>query len=149
MSVAIDVAVETGRLGVPRALLKAAAMATLRDGRVPDAELSIAFVNNRTIARLNRQHLRHRGPTDVISFGFAPTGPGAPLVGDIYIAVDVARSAARDRGIPLRDELVRLVVHGTLHVLGHDHPEDESRVDSPMWLLQERLVKRVLRTGRR
>ena len=149
MSVAIDVAVETGRLGVPRALLTAAAMATLRDGRVPNAELSIAFVNNRTIARLNRQHLRHRGPTDVISFGFAPTGPGAPLVGDIYIAVDVARSAARDRGIPLRDELVRLVVHGTLHVLGHDHPEDESRVDSPMWLLQERLVKRVLRTGRR
>ena len=44
----------------------------------------------------------------------------------------------------VREELARLVVHGTLHVLGHDHPEDDSRLRSPMWRRQERLLRRVL-----
>lgn len=148
MSVAVDVAVERGRLGMPQRLAESAARAVLRAEGVQDAALSIAFVSSRTIAALNRKHLGHRGATDVISFGFRPAA-GAPLTGDIYIAADVARGAARERKITLREELVRLVVHGTLHVLGYDHPDDESRVASPMWRQQERLVARVLRSARR
>jgi probable rRNA maturation factor len=148
MSVTVDVAVQEGRLGMPRSLAVAAATAALRSGRVRNAALSIAFVSNRTIARINREHLGRRGSTDVIAFGFLPSGPDAPLVGDVYIATDVARRAARERGIPLREELVRLVVHGTLHVMGHDHPESEERLRAPMWALQERLVARVLTAAR-
>jgi ssRNA-specific RNase YbeY (16S rRNA maturation enzyme) len=55
----------------------------------------------------------------------------------------VAARAARRRGLPLRQELVRLVVHGTLHVLGWDHPDDDSRLGSPMWRRQERYVARL------
>ena len=149
MSASVDVAVEGGRLGMPKTLAVAAARAVLRAERADHGTLSIAFVSNRTIAALNRTHLGRRGPTDVIAFGFLPATADAPLTGDIYIAVDVARRAARERGITLREELVRLVVHGTLHVLGHDHPDDESRLRSDMWIRQERLVARVLRSAQR
>ncbi|MDE3054088.1 MAG: rRNA maturation RNase YbeY [Gemmatimonadota bacterium] len=149
MSLRVDVAVEAGRLAIPRALAAEAARAVLRARRVRHAELSIAFVSDRTIARLNARHLAHHGPTDVLSFGFAPVARGQPRVGDVYIAPAVARRSARERGLPVREELVRLVVHGTLHVLGFDHPEGEARTRSPMWRLQERLVRRVLPGGAR
>jgi probable rRNA maturation factor len=145
----VDVAVEAGRLAIPRSLAAEAARTVLRARRVPAAALSIAFVSDRTIARLNARHLGHRRPTDVISFGFAAAARGAPRMGDIYIAPAVARRSARERGIPVREELVRLVVHGTLHVLGFDHPEGEARTQSAMWKVQERLVKRVLHGGPR
>jgi probable rRNA maturation factor len=61
-------------------------------------------------------------------------------VGDVYVCAWVAEREARSRGIPVREELIRLVVHGTLHVLGLDHPEDERRSRSPMWRRQERYV---------
>jgi probable rRNA maturation factor len=62
-------------------------------------------------------------------------------VGDVYVCPWVAQREARARGIPARQELLRLVVHGTLHALGHDHPEDERRTTSPMWRRQERYLK--------
>jgi probable rRNA maturation factor len=94
---------------------------------------------------LNREHLRRDRPTDVIAFGFRATGRGAPIVGDIYIAPEVARESARANDISVREEVLRLVVHGTLHVLGHDHPESDGRTRSPMWRTQERLVARLVR----
>ena len=122
------------------------AAAVLRAEGVREAQLSVAFVPARAIAVLNQRHLRHRGPTDVIAFAFAPAGTrGAPLVGDIYIAPDVARDQARRLGVPVREELARLVVHGTLHVTGHDHPVGNSRTRSKMWRRQEALLKRHAR----
>jgi rRNA maturation RNase YbeY len=108
---------------------------------VRNALLSVAFVTDRHIAALNREHLGHSGPTDVISFGFARFEPRGAVVGDVYIAPDVARRNARAQGDGVREELLRLVVHGVLHVLGHDHPEDESRYESAMWKRQERLLR--------
>ena len=61
----------------------------------------------------------------------------------------VARANARRLGVGIREELVRLVVHGVLHALGHDHPEGEARFRSPMWLRQEALVKRAMRRAAR
>ena len=61
--------------------------------------------------------------------------------GDIYIAPDVARRNATAHGVSIREELTRLVVHGVLHVLGYDHPEDETRYASSMWRRQERLLR--------
>jgi rRNA maturation RNase YbeY len=128
------------------------ATGVLRAERARDAIVSITFLSNRAIAALNARHLGHRGPTDVISFGFAPAAPGAPITGDIYIAPDVAREQARHFGLPLREELARLIIHGMLHVLGYTHPEGDTRTASPMWRRQERLLSRALETpasGRR
>jgi probable rRNA maturation factor len=142
---AVDVSAETGRLALGRARAATLARAVLRAEGARRASLSIAFVSRRRIAALNRRHLGHDEPTDVISFGFAPSAPGG-VQGDIYIAPDVARENARRHGVPLREELARLVVHGTLHVLGHDHPEGE-RERSPMWRRQEALLRRALARG--
>ena len=149
MTLVVDVAVDGVRTPLSRARVAALARGVLRAEHVKNALLSIALVSTRRIAALNRAHLRRSGPTDVIAFGFAPVGGGGPIVGDIYIAPDVARVAARDNGVPVREELARLVVHGTLHVLGYDHPEDRTRTASPMWRRQERLVARLLRPGAR
>lgn len=107
--------------------------------------ISITFVRRSAIQRLNRAHLKRNRPTDVIAFGFRRTGRSAPIVGDVYIAPDVARQSARLNGVSVREEIIRLVVHGTLHVLGHDHPETQARTRSPMWRKQERLVARLAR----
>ena len=141
MSLAVHVAVEAVRIPVARARVTALAEGVLRREGVRNALLSIAFVTDRHIAALNREHLRHSGPTDVISFGFARVGPRGAVVGDVYIAPGVARRNALAHGRGVREELLRLVVHGVLHVLGHDHPEDESRYESSMWKRQERLLR--------
>jgi len=89
---------------------------------------------------MNAKYLRHRGPTDVITFGMGRDAPGTPAVGDIYICPDVARANAKRNRIGVGEELARLVVHGALHVAGHDHPDDESRTQSVMWKRQERIL---------
>ena len=140
MSLAVHVATEGVRIPVSRTRVTELAEGVLRREGVRNALLSVTFVTDRHIATLNRAHLGHSGPTDVISFGFAPEPRGA-VVGDVYIAPVVARRNARTHGRGVREELMRLVVHGVLHVLGHDHPEDESRYESSMWKRQERLLR--------
>jgi probable rRNA maturation factor len=142
--IAIDVAAEGVRLPLSQARVRDAAALVLRAAKVRDAMLSFAFVDARRMARLNREHLGHAGATDVISFGFARPTPDAPVVGDVYVCPDVARENARAAGCGVREELLRLVVHGTLHVLGHEHPVDDDRTSSRMWRTQERLLKRAL-----
>jgi len=141
------------RVGVtregPRAPVSASRLASavrdvLRAEGVRAAMISVTLVTERAIARLNRRHLAHHGSTDVISFGFSPA-PSAAVVGDIYICPEVARRNARSAGCGVREELLRLAVHGTLHVLGWDHPEDAGREHSPMWRRQERLLAAVRR----
>ena len=133
------------RIPITRRRVAAIARAVLRAEAVDDARLSITFVGNRRIAALNRRHLRHRGPTDVISFRLAPETPRGPLIGDIYVAPDVARRNAAAHRSSLREELTRLVVHGVLHVLGFDHPHGRERIASRMWRRQEELVASLQR----
>lgn len=137
------VAVECDGVRLPVATDRLAGLSrqVLRALGVPRAMLSITFIDARTSARLNRKHLGHRGPTDVITFALG-ADPAGTVLGDIYICPDVARLQAREHGVGIREELARLVVHGTLHACGWEHPEDESRTTSPMWRRQEQLVKR-------
>lgn len=130
--------------GVPPALLAdldGAVRAVLAAEGAPEIELSIALVSDETMADLNLRYLAHEGPTDVISFPLEQ--PGAPLVGDVYVGHDQAVRQAAENGIPLREELLRLVIHGTLHILGWDHPEEEGRADSPMYRRQEELLTKL------
>jgi probable rRNA maturation factor len=143
MSLDVDVAADHVRTPVSRARVAELARATLRAEGGRHALVSITFDTRRRIAALNQQHLGHRGPTDIISFGFTRTTADSPVIGDVYVAPEIARENARERGIGVREEVVRLVVHGILHVLGHDHPTGEDREGSPMWRRQERLVRRL------
>jgi rRNA maturation RNase YbeY len=143
-TLAVDVAAEGVRVPLARARVAAIARGVLAAEKVRDAMLSIAFLTPRAMAALNREHLGHAGPTDVISFGFARVGRDGAVVGDVYVCVDVARENARLHGSGVRAEIARLVVHGTLHVLGYDHPVDGERTSSRMWRRQEALVTRLL-----
>jgi probable rRNA maturation factor len=143
VSLDVDVSADHTRLPIARDAVERAVRSTLRAEGVRSALISIAFVSNARIATLNRKHLGHRGATDVISFGLARGAVTDPLIGDIYIAPDVARANAKKHRAGIREELIRLIIHGTLHVAGYDHPEDESRVGSLLWAKQERLVRRL------
>jgi len=141
MTRVVHVTSRAGRLPLSRRRIAGLADRVLRAEGVRSAELSIAFVTGPAMARLNVRHLGRRGLTDVIAFPFEAVD-GSPVVGDVYIAPDAARANARRTGVPVREELARLVVHGTLHVLGHDHPS-VGREASPMWRRQERLLARA------
>ena len=147
MSAVVDVTVDGTRspLGVER--IKRIALGVLAAEQVRDALVSITLVSPAKIAQINKRHLSHRGATDVISFSLGPTGRGPQnaVVGDVYIAPDVARENARRFGNGVREEIARLVVHGTLHVLGHDHPDGDARTESPMWRRQEQLLAKLSR----
>jgi probable rRNA maturation factor len=145
MSLDVDVSINGLRAPISRAAIADVVRTVLRAERAKNALISITFLDRAAIGRLNVKHLGHTGPTDVISFGFSRATPRDPVVGDIYIAPDVGRANARARHVPVREEMVRLVVHGTLHILGFEHPEDEGRETSAMWLRQERFVKRLMR----
>ena len=129
------------RCPLSRAAAAALARRVLRAEGVRHAAVSVSFVGRRRIRSLNRRFLGRDRETDVIAFAL-PGSPG-PLVGDVYCAPEVAARAARRFGVPVREELRRLVVHGVLHVLGHEHPEGAARTRSAMWARQERLMRRA------
>jgi probable rRNA maturation factor len=104
-----------------------AALATaVLDDEDAEGELNLLFVDEAAMAELNQQHLGHEGPTDVLSFPI--DGPDAGpdgLLGDVVVCPAVARRQAPEHAGTYEDELALLVVHGVLHVLGHDHAEDD------------------------
>lgn len=104
-------------------------------------EVSLTLLDDDAIAGLNRTYLGREGPTDVIAFSL---GDASSPTGDVYVGAGQAARQAREYGVTLEEELVRLAVHGTLHVLGYDHPEGEERVHSPMFVRQEELVRALL-----
>jgi probable rRNA maturation factor len=149
-----EVVVQGRRLPLARALVRRVVEAVLK-GERRQGLISVTFLGRESMRRLNAAHKGQDRPTDVLAFALevppegrpvlGRSGPAvrrsAPVVGDVYICPWVARREAEARGISLREELVRLVVHGTLHALGHDHPEGTERTRSAMWRRQERYVE--------
>ncbi|HEX2080898.1 MAG TPA: rRNA maturation RNase YbeY [Longimicrobium sp.] len=134
----VEPAVDVGRI-------EAAVRHVLREEGVEAAEISIALVGDEQIAALNEEYLSHQGPTDVISFHLH--GEGEPPLGDVYVGVEQAARQAAGFGASVAEEVLRLAVHGTLHVLGWDHPEGEERAGSEMFLRQEALLRGFLSGG--
>jgi len=120
-------------VGVDEAALGALAIATLRGEGVYRFELSVSLVDAGEMSDLHQHYLGEPGPTDVLSFPLDDEdGDGVRLLGDVVIC---PAYAARQGG-DLQSEIRLLLVHGILHLLGHDHEDDEERAE--MWALQER-----------
>lgn len=99
--------------------LKAAARAVLEGEGVAAAKVAFAVMDDATIHLLNKRHLAHDEPTDVLTFPYTP--PGAKrLEGDIAIGAEVAKRQAEERGHPVHAELCLYVIHGCLHLCGYD-----------------------------
>jgi probable rRNA maturation factor len=119
-------AVEISRLGAgtryPTAALRRIAEILLRAVKQSRAELSIALVGDREMRPLNAKYRKKNQTTDVLSF-FVVDQPmsGVKILGDVVISVEQARRQAKERGKTLKSELVTLLIHGILHLLGYDH----------------------------
>jgi probable rRNA maturation factor len=114
--------------GVDARALKAAMRKLLESVNEADAAISLTLVDDKTIAVLNREHRGKDKATDVLSFPLEPEPFSQErLLGDIVISIDTARRQAADYDAPLQREIERLMIHGLLHVLGHDHMEAEER----------------------
>jgi probable rRNA maturation factor len=133
-----EVVVSGRRLPLSRALVRRVVEAVLQAER-RQGLVSVTFLGRDSMQRLNADHKGHDRPTDVLTFTLG--GTRGQVIGDVYICPWVAQREARARGIPLKEELIRLVVHGTLHALGREHPEGPDRTRSAMWRRQERYVE--------
>ncbi|HZZ81742.1 MAG TPA: rRNA maturation RNase YbeY [Gemmataceae bacterium] len=99
---------------------------TILDGEaVKDYEISLAFVDNPTIHRLNKQYLDHDEPTDVLSFPYSAAN-AKKLEGELVIGVQVALEQATERGHDVQAELALYVIHGLLHLCGYDDKDERA-----------------------
>lgn len=124
MSYSIAIADDQQRLTIEPARLRQAVRQILKDAGVASAEISLALVDDPTIHALNRQYLGHDWPTDVISFVLEQEE--GRLVGEVIVSTDTAAAAAARLGWPAEDEVLLYVVHGTLHLVGHDDQDADS-----------------------
>ena len=122
-------------------LIERAARETLRHQAVlGDPDLTIVITDDERLRELNRQYLGLNEPTDVLAFPSKETDPdtGARYLGDVTISLPRAEQQAREAGHSLPDEVQLLVVHGVLHLLGHDHEKPEDKAH--MWHAQRQIL---------
>ena len=112
-----------------------------------DPVISVSFIDNEEIHKINREYRKIDRPTDVISFAFLDNEDrektyksGMPVIlGDIYISLDKAKEQAEEYGHSMKRELCFLFVHGLLHLLGYDHMKKED--EEIMFPLQDKILE--------
>ena len=127
---------------VAAALIEDAAVKTLTHEAVA-GDLTILLSDDAQVRELNRQYLGIDAPTDVLSFpaGEADPDTGVTYLGDVIISVPQAGAQARAAGHALEAEVQLLVVHGVLHLLGHDHAQSEAK--GRMWAAQTEVLNQL------
>ena len=127
---------------VPVSLVEGAAGAALAH-QLANGDLTIVLSDDPQLRELNRKYLGIDASTDVLSFQAGETDPdsGAAYLGDVIISVPRAEAQARAADHPIASELQLLVVHGVLHLLGHDHAEPQDR--SRMWTAQAEILRQL------
>ncbi len=131
----------------PNELLEHAVKAALENQSEPlDSELTVVLTDDAKIQELNRDYLGIDSPTDVLSFPASePDGSeidpetGARYIGDVIISLPYAARSAEKAGHPAESEVQLLVVHGVLHLLGHDHAEVDEK--TRMWKAQAEILE--------
>lgn len=102
----------------------------LRLAELEDQEISLVFTDDAGIREINRSYLGRDYPTNVIAFaqneGDSPN-PHPQLLGDVVVSVERARDDAREASVPVEEELIFLIIHGILHLLGYDHERDDEK----------------------
>lgn len=124
--------------------LRAAARAALAYGVAPiPSELTIVVAGDAELQSLNRQYLGHDYATDVLSFPSGEVDPdtGGRYLGDIALSVPRAKAQAKAGRHPLAAEVQLLIVHGVLHLLGHDHADPEGK--ARMWAAQAEILRQL------
>jgi probable rRNA maturation factor len=128
---------DTTRRRLNRRGLERAAKVLMNEVGEGEASLALTLVGDARMRRINRERRGQDAPTDVLSFPLYGAGEAAPdgierLLGDIVISVPTARRQAAAYDAPLDAELKRLLVHGLLHLLGHDHrrPAERARMEA-------------------
>src|SRR6266446_4041947 len=121
----IAIATPQDTVPIDRKRMREVARAVLDGEGKADAEISLAFVDNPTIHRLNARYLKHDEPTDVLSFPLSE--PNAKrLAGELVIGAEVAKAQAEGRGHDVQAELALYVIHGLLHLCGlNDESTDQ------------------------
>jgi len=128
----------------PEHLLERAAQAVLdHESQMSESELTIVLTDDARLHQLNREYLGVDAPTDVLSFPASETDPetGVQYLGDILISIPRAQVQADAAGHALESEVQLLVVHGVLHLLGHDHAEPEEK--ARMWRAQSEILEHL------
>ena len=120
----VSIACPQETVPVDRKQMREAVRVVLEGEGVADAEISLAFVDDATIHRLNKQFLQHDEPTDVLSFPLSEP-KSKKLCGELVIGAEVALAQATERGHDVQAELALYVIHGLLHLCGHDDHDDE------------------------
>jgi probable rRNA maturation factor len=115
----ISIASPQEAVPIDRGRMRDVVRAVLAGEGVGEAEISLAFVDNATIHRLNKQFLQHDEPTDVLSFPLSDPG-SRKLAGELVIGAEVAVAQAAEHGHDVHAELALYVIHGLLHLCGHD-----------------------------
>jgi probable rRNA maturation factor len=115
----ISIASPQDVVAIDRARMREAARTVLEGEGVADYAISLAFVDNATIHRLNKQYLDHDEPTDVLTFPLSDVSV-PKLAGELVIGVEVGREQATRRGHDVQVELALYVIHGVLHLCGYD-----------------------------
>ena len=115
----ISIATPQELVALDRGRMREVVRAVLAGEHVADYEISLAFVDNPTIQRLNKQYLDHDEPTDVLSFPLSNPMVKV-LAGELIVGAEVARAEAAERGHDVQVELALYVIHGLLHLCGHD-----------------------------
>ena len=124
-------------------LLEGAARLTLDLSGAPDADLTVVLTGDAEIQSLNRDFLRKDAPTDVLSFAAGETDPetGRGYLGDVIISLPRAAEQAAAGGHAVEAEVQLLVIHGVLHLLGHDHAGADEK--ARMWAAQTEVLERL------
>ena len=112
-----------------------------------DAEVSVALVGDQEMRPLNAKYRKKNRTTDVLSFPADPSMPlRSALLGDVIISVEQARRQAKERKSSLKMEMVTLLIHGILHLLGYDH-ERSPRQAKIMASLEQKLLSHLCERG--
>jgi len=148
LAMPVEVVRRDGGKQFPIRRLKKIATSVLELLKQHDAELSIALVGNAEIRKLNAQFRKKDYSTDVLSF---PAQDGilseVRLLGDVVISVDQAKQQARERSRTLDEEMITLLIHGVLHLLGYDH-ERSAKDARTMTRLEKRIYRTLCEQGR-